>query len=104
MAESTIKGEKLSSEEFRRELAQAFASANPVDDLLTLSKQLNEYEQKYEMSSAAFYQQYQAGLLDDTLQHCMEWAAVYDLFQKTKRVLEAALMRTAVQAELTEAA
>jgi len=35
--------------------------------------------------------------LDDELQHCVEWAAVYQLFLQTQQVLEAALMRAAVQ-------
>ncbi|MBM4458107.1 MAG: hypothetical protein FJ011_10140 [Chloroflexi bacterium] len=88
--------------EFRRALAEAIAASNPVDDLLVLADQLREYEQKYHLSSAAFAQGYEAGNLDDTLQHCTEWIATYDLFVKTKRVVEATLMRAAVQPELAE--
>ena len=71
------------SGEFRKMLSQALATANPVDDLLGFSHRLFEYEQKHGMSSADFYQQYQAGTLSDDLQHCADWAAVYDLFAKT---------------------
>ena len=56
------------------------------------------------MSSADFYEKYQAGSLDDELQHCLEWVATYDFFMKTKRKLEVALMRAAIQPELLESA
>ncbi len=90
-----------SSEEFRRRLAQAMSMANPVDDLLELAGRLHEYEEKYRMSSAEFYRRYQAGTLDDELQHCVDWAATYDLFIKTRRLVEATLMRAAIQPELS---
>lgn len=91
------------SGEFRKVLAQALATTNPVDDLLELSHRLFEYEQEHRMPSTDFYQQYQAGTLDDDLQHCVDWAAVYDLFVKTKRIVEATLMRAAIQTEVSEA-
>ena len=102
MAELIFKNKLPSADEFETLLTQAMSNANPIDDLLDLSRQLNEYEQKYRMSSEQFYQQYQAGLLDDALQHCVEWVAVYDLFMKTKRMLEAALMQAAIQLDLSE--
>ncbi|PKO21463.1 MAG: hypothetical protein CVU38_14635 [Chloroflexi bacterium HGW-Chloroflexi-1] len=88
--------------EFRQALADAMAATNPVDDLLVLAGRLGEYERKYRMSSVSFAQRYQAGRLDDEVQHCVEWAAAYDLFVKTKRVVEATLMRAAVQPEFAE--
>ena len=102
MSELTFRGSLPSSEEFRQMLAQAMAATNPVDDLLELGNRLREYEQKYHMSSAVFYQRYQAGTLGEELQHCIEWAATYDLFVKTKRIVEATLMRAAIQPELSE--
>jgi hypothetical protein len=93
-----------SSDKFQKALAQAMSNTNPVDDLLELANDLWEFEQKYGMSSAEFYGKYQAGSLDDELQHCLEWVATYDFFIKTKRKLEAALMRAAIQPELPEPA
>jgi hypothetical protein len=62
-----------------------------------------KFEQKYQMSSVDFYEKHQTGsLVDDELQHCIEWAATYDFFVKTKRKLEAALMRAAIQPEILE--
>jgi len=100
MAELTFMNGLPALGEFRQTLAQAMAMTNPVDDLLELSARLYEFEQKYVMSSDDFYQRYQAGTLDDALQHCVEWAAVYDLFLKTRRMLEATLMRAAMLPEL----
>jgi hypothetical protein len=62
------------------------AMTNPVDDLLELSNRLHEYEREHHMSSDDFYRRYQAGALDEELQHCVDWAAVYDLFLKTRRI------------------
>ena len=103
MSELTFKGSLPSSEGFRQAVAEAMAAANPVDDLLILAERLHEYEWKNGMSSASFYSRYEAGMLDDGLQHCTEWAATCDLFLKTKRALESTLMRAAVQPELSEA-
>lgn len=100
MPKLTYKGGLPSREEFQQALTKAMLTANPVDDLLELSNQLRDYEQKYDLSSTEFYRQYQAGLLPEPLQHCVEWAAIYDLFMRTKRMLEATLMRAAVYPEL----
>jgi hypothetical protein len=89
-------------EEARRQLAEALAVANPVDDLLALSTRLHAYEAQYGLSSDEFFRQFQQGVLDDELQHCAAWASAYDLFVKTKRLLEATLMRTAILEEPLE--
>ena len=85
-----------SSEEFQRDLAEAIAKSNPIDDLLELAAELRDYEKKYGMESDEFYRKYKAGVLDDELQHCMEWAAFYRMYTKTRRLIENALMRSAV--------
>jgi hypothetical protein len=90
--------------EFQKSLAEAMAHANPVDDLLELANRLWQFEQERQLSSAEFYRAYQAGTLDDELQHCVEWAATYEGFVKTKRKLESVLMRAVVQPEMLESA
>lgn len=102
MSKLTYKGGLPPREEFRQALAQSIAATNPVDDLLELSNELQKYEQTYQLSSAEFFQKYQAGTLDEPLQHCIKWASVYDLFMKTKRMLEATLMRAAIYPEREE--
>lgn len=83
-------------EEFQRQLTQAMSEANPIDDLLLLAEELRSYEMRYGLTSADFWRKYQAGALSDDLQHCVEWAATYDLFTEQKHLLETALMRAAI--------
>ena len=104
MPSLTYNNEMPPSDKFQKALTEAMANTNPVDDLLELANELWEFEQKYHMPSADFYEKYQTGSLNDELQHCIEWVAAYDFFVKTKRKLEAALMRAAVQPELLESA
>ncbi len=87
-------------EEFRRTLAQAMVQSNPVDDLLETADELREYEQRYDMTSAEFYEQFRRGVLDDELQHCIGWAAAFEIFTKLKRMVESTLMREAVWHEI----
>jgi len=86
--------------EFKRMLAQAMVQSNPVDDLLETVDELREYEQRYDMTSAEFYEQFRRGVLDDELQHCIGWAAAFEIFTKLKRMVESALMREAVWREI----
>lgn len=69
-----------SPEEFAREMTNALKNANPVDDLLELANELYSFERQHQMSSPDFYLKYQAGMLPDELQHCLEWAAVYEAY------------------------
>ncbi len=103
MPELVFKGQLPSSAAFHQSVAEAMAATNPVDDLLFLAERLHQYERQNRMSSASFYHAYKAGSLDDDLQHRAEWVATYDLFLKTKRSLEATLMRVAVRPEFSEA-
>ncbi|RLC19544.1 MAG: hypothetical protein DRI57_06945 [Deltaproteobacteria bacterium] len=96
MPKLTFKNGLPSSGEFRQALAEAMTKANPVDDLLMLSRNLHEYEVRYRMRSEDFYAKYQKGGLDDELQHCMEWASAYESFMETRKKIEFALMREAV--------
>jgi hypothetical protein len=102
MSELYFENNSPSSDEFRHAMARAIVITNPVDDLLELSARLRAYEQKHHMSSIDFYQRYQAGTLDGELQHCIGWAAICDLFLKSRRVLEATLIRSAMLPELDE--
>ena len=101
MARLTFTKDNLPTpEEFRQMLAQTMVQSNPVDDLLEVADELREYEQRYGMASAEFYEQFRQGVLDDELQHCIGWAAAFEVFTKLKRVVESALMREAVWREI----
>jgi hypothetical protein len=99
MPKLTFKNGLPPPEEFREALSRAISEANPLDDLLMLSHDLSAYEEKYGMPSEEFYAKYQAGVLDDELQHCMEWVSAYKLFMKIRHRLESALIRTALYPE-----
>jgi len=104
MPKLTFKNGLPPPDEFRQALTKVIAEVNPVDDLLMLSRELYEYEKKYGMHSEDFYAKYQAGVLDDELQHCMEWASDYESFTEIRRGIESALMREAVQRPVEEIA
>lgn len=104
MPQLTYSGKLPEPEEFRRELEEAMAKANPLDDLLLLSQRLQKFEQQYGMSSEDFLPQYESGVLDDEIDDYFEWMVTYSLFAKTKRLLEATLMRAAVYFEMAETA
>jgi hypothetical protein len=90
-------------EEFQRMLAEAMAESNPVDELLELAHELQEYERKYEMSSSEFFERFRRGELGDDMDW-IEWAGVYQLFQRLKRRVELALMQAAIVGAHAEAA
>jgi len=100
----TYQGKLPPPDEFQKHLAEAMSQTNPVDDLLELADRLRQFEARHQLESAEFYSQYQAGSLEDDLQHNIEWAADYEAFIKTKRKLESALMRAVVQTEMLETA
>ncbi|RLC55139.1 MAG: hypothetical protein DRI80_18225 [Chloroflexota bacterium] len=101
MARLTFTKDNLPTpEEFKRMLSEAMTQSNPVDDLLEVAGELWEYERKYNMTSAEFYEQFRRGMLDDELQHCIGWAAAFQTFTKLKRTVESTLMREAVWREV----
>jgi len=70
-------------------------ASNPIDELLELAEQLREYERRYAMSSADFYEKYQRGEMGDE-REIMHWAMLYGAFIEHKSHVEAALMREAI--------
>jgi len=104
MPKLTFKNGLPPPDEFGQALAKAMAKANPVDDLVMLTRELYEYEKKYGMPSEDFYAKYRAGVLDYELQHCTEWASAYKLFMRIRRRVESLLIRTVIYPELEEIA
>ena len=102
MPELTYQHPLPPADECHATVSQASATANPVTDLLELARSLWTFERRYQMTSAQFYAGYQAGILEDELQHCVEWVAVYRMFLKTQQILESTLMRAAVQPAFQE--
>ncbi|NKQ34559.1 MAG: hypothetical protein HF973_02980 [Chloroflexi bacterium] len=92
MPELIYKDKLPPPEEFTKALSSTWVSSNPVEDLLVLANQLWAFEQEYQILSADFYKKYQTGLLEDALQHCLEWVATYEFFIETRRQIESAIV------------
>ena len=73
-------GAAASATEFQAMLHEMISTANPADDLLALTEELRVYEQRHNMSSAAFFAAYEQGNLSEPLAHEVAWAATYDMF------------------------
>ncbi|RLT45260.1 MAG: hypothetical protein DWI57_01120 [Chloroflexi bacterium] len=84
-----------SSEEFQRQLAEAMAASNPIDDLLELAADLRCFEEKYAMASEEFYRRFKAGQMGDDFDF-FGWSSCFRMYTKTRRSIESALMRAAV--------
>ncbi|MCX6030317.1 MAG: hypothetical protein NT169_13610 [Chloroflexi bacterium] len=70
-------------EEFVRLLESARQNADPLDDLLSLSRQLLTLEQRHDMTSDDFYVRYKRGELGDSMDF-IRWAGRYRLYRELK--------------------
>lgn len=55
--------------------------------LLNIRLDLQQFEQKYQLTTEEFYQQFKAGSLKDT-EDFMLWAGIYEMFQKNTHNLK----------------
>jgi len=55
--------------------------------ILNIRLDLQQFEQKYQLETEEFYQQFQTGSLEDT-EDFMIWAGIYEMFQENNRKLE----------------
>jgi hypothetical protein len=86
-------------ERFRKILAQyhnqevfaqniiAYQIAELKRALLNIRLDLQQFEQKYQLETEEFYQQFQTGSLEDT-EDFMIWAGIYEMFEENSRKLE----------------
>lgn len=84
-----------SSEEFQRQLAEAMAASNPIDDLLELAAELRCFENQYEMPSEEFHRKFNIGEIGDDIDF-FDWNAAYRMYLRLRKAIEAALVRAAV--------
>jgi hypothetical protein len=84
-----------SSEEFQRQMAEAMAAANPIDDLMELAVELRGFEQQYRMTSEEFYRKFNAGEIGDDIDF-FDWNATHRMYLRLRKSIEAALVRAAV--------
>jgi hypothetical protein len=91
MAKVEFTNEKLPPlVEFMRQISNQDAQYDPVETLLSLERDLFILEQKYGLSSAEFYQQYQAGIAGDALEF-VSWAGRYHLYRNLRQAISASL-------------
>ncbi len=65
-----------------------------LDAIINLTKRLSVYKERYKMSSEVFYDKYNKGLIDDTMDS-VEWANDYQHFLSLKLELKERLNHVA---------
>ncbi len=77
-------------EEFAQLLRGGDEQYDPVEELLSLERELAYFEQKHNISSAEFYRQYQNGQLGDAIEF-VSWAGRYKLYLNLKQAISDSL-------------
>jgi hypothetical protein len=67
---------------------------SPLDAILALTKRLSIYEERYQLKSENFFDQFSKGLLDDRIDF-VEWSNDYQNFLALKFELEERLSHAA---------
>jgi hypothetical protein len=89
---------EISSKGFQRMLQEAWENGSPLDDLLEIVWQLAELEQKYNMKSTDFIEEFGRGEMGDEMDFIW-WASIYDLYLDLREQIERALIKVAVMWE-----
>ena len=77
-------------DEFRRQLREAGERYDPVDELLSLERDLSEFERRHNLSSAELYSLFTAGKAGD-LPEIIEWVGIYEAFLGLKTAISESL-------------
>ncbi|MBI1878621.1 MAG: hypothetical protein HYR94_10410 [Chloroflexi bacterium] len=77
-------------EEFAQLLRDGDEQYDPVEELLSLERELAQFEQKHNISSAEFYHQYQNGQAGDAVEF-VSWAGRYKLYLSLKQAISNSL-------------
>jgi hypothetical protein len=77
-------------EEFAQLLRVSDEQYDPVEELLSLERELADFEQKYNLSSPEFYRQYQDGQIGDAVEF-VSWAGRYKLYLSLKQAISDSL-------------
>ncbi|MBK8047420.1 MAG: hypothetical protein IPK16_10050 [Anaerolineales bacterium] len=79
-------GELPTPAEFARQLKEASANYDPLEELLALERELLLQEQQYGLSSAEFYRQFLAGEGGDSPDIIM-WVGYYEAYLRLKTTI-----------------
>jgi len=77
-------------DEFSRLLEEGRKNANPLEDLLMLERKLLLFEQKYNLSSADHFAQYQRGERGDS-HDAIRWTGYYRVYLNLKKAINETL-------------
>lgn len=77
-------------EEFRRILQQAEEDYDPLEELLSMERELARLEQDHGMASAEFFERYQTGELGDEFAYVV-WAGTYRLYLRLRKAISESL-------------
>lgn len=75
------------TEEFKQELRKALEKASPLEDFVSVTKELGRWETQYKMSSDEFYAKFQKGEMGDEMDF-MRWAGDYEVYKKKKEKMD----------------
>ena len=79
-----------SPEEFRQALRDAMEQYDPLEELLSLERELVAQEQKYGLSSAEFYRRFLAGQTGDD-PDLVAWVGEYEAYLHLKQTIAQSL-------------
>ena len=72
-----------SGEALRQELQQALQNASPLDDFVSVVRDLTQFEHQYKLESGQFFKRFQQGEMRDEVEF-IRWANKYEIYQEIK--------------------
>lgn len=84
-------GELLPTPEaFAQQLREVSAQYDPVDKLLSLERDMAQFEQAHGLTSSEFFRRYQAGMMGDAIEY-VRWAGRYRLYKNLRDLISSSL-------------
>ena len=77
-------------EAFAQQLREVSAQYDPVEKLLSLERDMAQFEQTHGLSSSEFFRRYQAGTMGDAIEY-VRWAGRYRLYRSLKELISSSL-------------
>ena len=77
-------------EEFQQMLQQAAEQDDPLEELLSMERELARLEQQHGMTSVEFFERYQSGELGDDFAYIV-WAGTYRLYLRLRKAISESL-------------
>lgn len=77
-------------ETFSQQLREISAQYDPVDKLLSLERDMAQFEQTHGLTSSEFFHRYQAGTMGDAIEY-VRWAGRYRLYKNLKEMISHSL-------------